>query len=85
MVALESRHIVRVGDRGRIVLPSPVRRALGVHPGDEVIMSVETEGVVRMTSRAEVARRCFGMLPDPPGRDLVAELIEERRAESRRE
>jgi AbrB family looped-hinge helix DNA binding protein len=84
-VALESRHIVRVGDRGRIVLPSSVRRALRVQPGDELIMTVEAEGVVRVTSRAEVARRWFGMLPDPPGRDLVAELIEERRAEGRRE
>jgi hypothetical protein len=48
-------------------------------------MSLEPRGGVRLTSRAEVARRCAGMLRPPEGRDLVAELLEERRAEAERE
>jgi AbrB family looped-hinge helix DNA binding protein len=81
----QRHHVVRVGDRGRVVLPAEVREALDVRPGEEVIMTVEPAGGVRLTTRAEVARRCLGMLPAPVGRDLVAELLEERRAEGERE
>ncbi len=68
-----------------MVLPAEVREALGVQAGDDLIVTVDPAGGARVTSRAEVARRCFGMLSVPPGRDLVAELIAERRAEADRE
>lgn len=67
------------------MLPAAVREQLDVSPGDEVIMSLEPPRGVRLTSRAEVARRCAGLLQPPPGRDLVAELLEERRTEAEQE
>ena len=78
------RYSVRLGDRGRIELPAEVRQALEVKPGDEVILTIEAGAGVRVTSRAEVARRCLGMLPAPPDRELVAELVAERRQEAGR-
>jgi len=68
-----------------LVLPVEVRQHLGVAPGDEIIMTIQPAGGVHLSSRAEVARRFMGVLPPPPGRDLVAELIAERRAEAERE
>jgi AbrB family looped-hinge helix DNA binding protein len=79
------RRAVRLGARGRLVLPSEVRQHLGVAPGDEVIMTIEPAGGVQLTSWPEVARRFRGILKPPPGRDLVAELLAERRAEAERE
>ena len=64
------------------MLPAAIREQLDVSPGDDVIMSLEPPHGVRMTSRAEVARRCAGLLQPPAGRDLVAELVRERRAEA---
>ena len=76
------RHVVRLGDRGRIVLPADVRRALGIEEGQELILIVQPgQAEVRVTTRAEIARRGAGMLPLPPQRSLVDELIAERRAE----
>lgn len=78
------RYAVRLGDRGRIELPADVRRALRVQPGDEVILTIEPAGTIQVTSRAAVARQCLGMLAPPPGRQLVAELVAERRGEAAR-
>jgi AbrB family looped-hinge helix DNA binding protein len=76
------RYTVRLGDRGRIELPADVRQALRVQAGDEVILTIEPAGTIHVTSRAAVARRCLGMLAPPPDRQLVAELVAERREEA---
>jgi AbrB family looped-hinge helix DNA binding protein len=78
-------YTVQLGERGRLVLPSPVRRELGLERGDRLLLSVE-DGAVRLVSAQEVARRCHGLLADKyPGRSLADELIVERREETRRE
>jgi AbrB family looped-hinge helix DNA binding protein len=67
---------------GRIVVPSPFRRALGIEEGDEVILRLG-EGEILITTprhalrraRALVSRRVSGT------RSLAAELIRERREE----
>ncbi len=76
----------RLAEGGRIVLPAPYRRALGLHVGDEVILRLE-DGEVRLLtieravqSAQELIRRYV-----PRGRSLVDELIAERRAEAARE
>ncbi|MDX6650045.1 MAG: hypothetical protein QOJ97_1996 [Solirubrobacteraceae bacterium] len=77
---------VQMGERGRVVLPAPVRRALGLAPGDRLILTLEPDGGVRMVSAREVAGRLRGLLRDvAPGRSLADELLAERRAEARRE
>ena len=76
---------VRLGDRGRLVLPAEIRRALELEAGDELVARLDDEGV-RLVSRRTLARQARGSLARlAPGRDLVAELLEERRREAERE
>src|SRR4051812_17764031 len=75
-----------VGDRGRFVLPAEVRRHLGVHPGDRLIISIDEDGAVRMVSARELAHRSRGTYRHvAPGRSLTDELIAERRREAQME
>lgn len=78
---------VHVGERGRVVLPAEVRRALGVERGDVLAIELdESQRTLRVRTAAEVARSARGMLRDlAPGADLTAELIADRRAEAARE
>ena len=77
---------VRLNENGRIVIPSPLRRQMGVSPGDSLVMEVE-DGVLRIESyRARIRRiqeefRQFAK----PGILASDELIAERREEARRE
>ncbi|MGZ8606160.1 MAG: AbrB/MazE/SpoVT family DNA-binding domain-containing protein [Actinomycetota bacterium] len=75
---------VRLGDRGRLVLPAELRRRAGMREGEE-LMLIYADGVVRLATRRELARAGRGMFAGAAGRDLVAELIHERREEARLE
>ena len=75
-----------LGERGRLVLPARLRRQLGLHPGDRLIVTVDAEGGFRVISAREQARRLRGLYKElAPGRSLADELIAERREEARRE
>jgi AbrB family looped-hinge helix DNA binding protein len=69
-----------VAQGGRIVIPASYRRALGVRPGDEIVLRFE-DGEVRITSRAQARRRAQEYVRSlvPKGTSLVNELIRERR------
>lgn len=85
-MAHTERYSVALGERGRLVLPAPLRRRLDLHPGDRLIVSVDADGEVRLASSRELARRLEGMYRDlAPGRSFADELIAERRAEAVRE
>jgi len=71
---------VRLGDRGRLVLPAEVRRAMDVTTGDELVARLDGDSV-HIVSRRQLARQARGSLA-PTGRDLVDELLAERRAEA---
>jgi len=78
-------YAVRLGDRGRLVLPAELRRRAGLEEGQELVLSYEG-GVVRMVTRADLATAGKGMFADTaPGRNLADELIAGRRAEASRE
>jgi AbrB family looped-hinge helix DNA binding protein len=80
-----TRVTVQVGDRGRFVLPAPVRRRLDVGPGDLLVLEMD-EATVRLRKAADVAQSARGLLRDvAPREDLAAQLMEERRAEAERE
>jgi AbrB family looped-hinge helix DNA binding protein len=80
------RHIV-VGDRGRVVLPSDVRSALGLKAGSRMLLSTEQDGSLRLRPYRSVADQGRGMLAElaPAGESMVDELIAERRREAARE
>jgi AbrB family looped-hinge helix DNA binding protein len=85
MPRLESAS-TRIGSGGRIVIPAAYRKALGIKPGDEVVMQLEGKAL-RVFSRAEALHRLQERVAQaiPREASLAAELIRERRDEARRE
>lgn len=76
---------VRVGPKGRVVVPAPIRQALGIEEGTELMARIEGDGIV-LEPRSAALRRLQALFAHIP-RDvsLVDELIAERREEARRE
>ncbi len=72
-----------IREGGRLVIPAAYRKALGLKPGDEVLLVLE-DGEIRVVStrqaiaRAQTLLRCY----IPKGRSLSEELIKERREEA---
>jgi AbrB family looped-hinge helix DNA binding protein len=58
-----SRHSgnARLDDRGRLVLPADFRNRLGLKPGDEVRISEESDGSLRLESRRTAAHALIGL------------------------
>jgi len=81
-----ARLVTRVSEGGRVVIPADYRKALGLNPGDEVVLLLE-EGGIRILTPREAARRAQAAVRSyiPVGRSLADELIAERRQEARRE
>lgn len=79
-------HIVKMGDRGRLVLPAQTRKALGLEKGSRLVVTIEEPGVLKLTSNRKAAVSCEGLLKElAGGRSLADELITERREAARNE
>ena len=76
---------VSVGPQGRLVIPSDIRRKLGIAPGDILVARVEDGRLVLEKREALLQRLRRRFAHIPPGVSLADELISERRAEPRRE
>ena len=65
------------------MIPAPMRRELGIEPGDSVTLKME-DGDLRIVSRQAALRRIRERLKKkaPPGVSLADELIKDRRAEA---
>ena len=74
-----------IREGGRLVIPSAYRKALGIKPGDEVILVLE-DGEMRVISTRQAIARAQTLLRHyiPKGRSLSEELIKERREEATR-
>ena len=75
----------KIGEGGRLVIPAAYRKALGLKPGDEVILALE-EGEIRVLSTRQAIARAQTLVRRyiPEGRRLSEELIQERREETNR-
>ena len=78
---------VRVNQQGRIVIPAECRSAAGIKPGDELLIELVGEGELRLRTRRQAIKIARSIVARrvPKTRDLVAELIDERREEAGRE
>ena len=73
-------------ERGRLVLPAPLRRRLDLHPGSRLLATIDADGTIRVTQAREHAAHLYGMYRHvAPGRSLVDDLLAERRADEARE
>ncbi len=75
--------LTKITDGGRVVVPSAFRKALGLSPGDAVLMVLENEEV-RLLTPDRAIRRAQEIVRQyvREGRSLADELIEERREEA---
>ena len=75
--------IVQMGPKGRVVVPAAYREALGLQPGDDLLVALEGQEL-RLISRKEALRRIREEVSAaaPPERVLSEELLAERRAEA---
>ena len=76
----------RIGKKGRIVIPAPMREALGIAEGDVLDLTV-ADGELRVATMRERLRRAqeWARKVIPPGVSLADELIAERREAARHE
>lgn len=76
----------RMNRQGRIVIPAECRAAAGLKPGDELIVETVGEGELRLLTKEQALKKAQEIVARfGSGRDLVAELIAERRKEARGE
>ncbi len=75
---------IQMGAQGRLVVPARLRKVLGMNPGDALVARVE-DGRLIIEKAEAVKRRVRARFDKLKGRSLAAELIADRRDESRRE
>ena len=73
----------KIREGGRLVIPAPYRKALGLKPGDEVLLILE-DGQIRVISTSQAIARAQTLVREyvQEGRSLSEELIQERREEA---
>jgi AbrB family looped-hinge helix DNA binding protein len=77
---------VHVGAKGRVVLPAPIRRALGLEEGVELLARIEGNSVVLEPRSAAIGRlQALVRSSVPTTTLLVDELLAERKAAALRE
>jgi AbrB family looped-hinge helix DNA binding protein len=76
----------RINENGRLVIPAPFRKALGIECGDEILLRVEHDElrIATLKNRVTRAQRNIGRYLGKGAR-LSEELIADRRAASQRE
>lgn len=78
--------LTRVDQNGRVLLPAAIRRALGLLYGSELLVTLEEDGRVVLTTPATAWTRVQALFNGAaPPRSVVDELLDERREEARRE
>jgi len=76
----------RINENGRVVIPASFRKALGLRPGDPLVLRIENNELRITTLRQRLAKaQQLVRKHVPASRSLVDELIAERREAARRE
>lgn len=76
---------VSLGRQGRLVIPAPLRRSLGLEEGDRLVARQDGNRLV-IEKPEQIKQRLKARFAQVPAeRRLVEELLAERRQEGRRE
>jgi len=80
-------YTTRLEKSGRILIPAALRRQLNLAEGSPVLLKVDEEGALHISSRAQALAKVRAEIRNyiPAGQDLVGELIRDRRAAVERE
>jgi AbrB family looped-hinge helix DNA binding protein len=83
----EQAVITKLAEGGRIVIPAEFRQALGMKVGDVLILSLMKNGELIITTRRQAIKRAQELFRRyaPKNRDLLEELISDRRQEAENE
>src|SRR5229473_833217 len=85
-LTMETETRTRLNENGRLVIPAAFRKALGINPGDEVVLRLEDDELRITTLKHRIARaQRLVRKYVKPGVSLADELIAERREEGRKE
>jgi AbrB family looped-hinge helix DNA binding protein len=76
---------VTVGPQGRLVVPAPLRRRLGIEAGDVLVARAQDDRLVLERREAILARLRGRLAAVPADVSMVDELIAERGEEAQRE
>ncbi|MGB6743448.1 MAG: AbrB/MazE/SpoVT family DNA-binding domain-containing protein [Terracidiphilus sp.] len=83
---MELQTRVQVGEKGRVVIPMAMRKALGIDVGDTIYLRIEDHELRITTRRARIRKaqeRARQLIP--PGVSLADELSAERREAAKHE
>jgi len=81
---MKERH-TRINENGRVVIPAAFRRALGINPGETVVLRLENDELRITTLRQRLAKaQQLVRAHVPPTTSLADELIAERCEAERR-
>jgi len=83
---MEQQTRIRVGEKGRLVIPASMREALDIEVGDEVELRIADDELRLSTLKGRIARaqqRLRRFIKE--GRSLSDELIAERREAAKHE
>jgi len=79
---MELQARVKVGEKGRIVIPTEIREAMGIHIGDPVDLSVKDYELRVSTRRARIRRAQERARRYVPAGTLVSEELSAERREA---
>ncbi len=76
----------RINENGRVVIPAPFRRALGIRSGETIVLRIENDELRITTLRQRLAKAQQLVRAHVPRKtSLVDELIAERRKAAKHE
>jgi bifunctional DNA-binding transcriptional regulator/antitoxin component of YhaV-PrlF toxin-antitoxin module len=74
---------IELGEHGNLVLPESIRHHLNLQPGEKLILTLEPDDSLRLSSLRIQIQNLQGIYKDiSPGISLADELIQERHRES---
>lgn len=77
---------VRLIEGGKVIIPAPIRRSLGLTTGDVVTIELDNGDIRIRTLDSALARaRAIVRRHVAPGHSLVSELVSDRRSEAERD